>query len=70
MRIIAPELREHLIARMLENTNPEAVAKLARYKKAGDTLRFALQRGKELMRAKAPLPPVRERLIGGGGSER
>lgn len=68
MKIIAPELREHLIERMLEDRDPEGVAKLARYRKAGDTLRFALQRAKELMRKDQPLP-MRDRFIRGDGSK-
>ncbi len=62
MKIIAPELRQHLIERMLENRDPEAVAELARRKKACDVANFALARVKDLLRGKMPLPP-RERFI-------
>jgi hypothetical protein len=67
MGLIAPELREHLIASAIEKKNPAAIAEIARQRRVIEAAKFGLTRARALMRENLLKQDVRARLVVGNG---
>jgi hypothetical protein len=66
MRLISPEIREHLIAAVAEKKFPEKVKELGHRRAACEVTRLALNRARELLRGNLP-QNIRDRLVVGNG---